>query len=434
MGADGNKTIVMNDTKGNIQYSIGNPAERDRSATSASLSGHRVTRLHSQAAGLGQRPDVAIGNISTPCYVIDECVLERNLKILADVQKKTGCKIILALKGFALFSLFPLIRKYLRGVTASSLDEARLGHEEFGGEVHVCAPACKETEFPELLSYADHIVFNSFSQWKRFKPLVTAHDQKVECGIRMNPEHSEVEVAAYDPCRKHSRLGVTAGEFRPDELDGISGLHFHSLCEVNADALERTLHAVEDKFGFCLEQMKWVNFGGGHHITRKDYDIDGLCDSIIRFRKRYNVDVYLEPGEAVALNAGVLVASVLDITRNEIDIAILDTSASAHMPDVLEMPYRPEIAGAGISGQYPYNYRLGGITCLAGDIIGDYSFREPLDVGTKLVFLDMAHYTIVKTTTFNGVKLPSIAVCNSDTGEFRVIREFGYEDYKERLG
>lgn len=381
-----------------------------------------------------ENPQSAIGNVFTPCYVINEYALEQNLKILATVRQRTGCKILLALKGFALFSVFPLLRKSLDGANASSLDEARLGHEEFGGEVHVCAPAFKDAEFPEILLYADHIVFNSFSQWQRFKPLVMSHKRRVECGIRINPEHSEVRVAVYDPCQKHSRLGVPVAEFKPDELDGISGLHFHSLCEVNADALERTLHAVEEKFGFCLGRMKWVNFGGGHHITRKDYDIDRLCDLIVRFRERYNVDVYLEPGEAVALNAGVLVASVLDITRNEIDIAILDTSASAHMPDVLEMPYRPEIAGAGSWGQYPYNYRLGGITCLAGDVIGDYSFCEPLDVGSRLVFLDMAHYTIVKNTTFNGVRLPSIAVWNSGTGDFRVIREFGYEDYKQRLG
>jgi len=378
--------------------------------------------------------NVELHKIPTPCYVIDEYALEQNLKILATVRQRTGCKILLALKGFALFSVFPLLRKNLDGANASSLDEARLGYEEFGGEVHVCAPAFKDIEFPEILSYADHIVFNSFSQWQRFKPLVMSHKRQVECGIRINPEHSEVRVAVYDPCQKHSRLGVPVAEFKSDELDGISGLHFHSLCEVNADALERTLNAVEEKFGFCLRRMKWVNFGGGHHITRNDYDVDKLCDLIVRFKERYNVDVYLEPGEAVALNAGFLVASVLDITRNEIDIAILDTSASAHMPDVLKMPYRPGIAGAGAWGQYAYNYRLGGITCLAGDVIGDYSFHEPLDVGSRLVFLDMAHYTIVKNTTFNGVRLPSIAVYNSATGEFRVDREFGYEDYKERLG
>lgn len=375
-----------------------------------------------------------IRNVSTPCYVVDECALERNLKVLAGVQEKTGCKIILALKGFALFGFFPVIRKYLCGVCAASLDEARLGREEFGGEVHVCAPAWSNAEFRELLSYADYVVFNSFSQWQRFKPLTEAHGRKIECGIRINPEHSEGTVAIYDPCQKYSRLGVIAAEFRRDELDGLSGLHFHSLCEVNADALERTLEAVEEKFGSYLERMKWVNFGGGHHITREDYDIGRLCELIVRFRERYNVDVYLEPGEAVALNAGVLAASVLDITRNEIDIAILDTSASAHMPDVLEMPYRPEIAGAGVPGQFPHNYRLGGITCLAGDVIGDYSFPKPLKIGSKLVFLDMAHYTMVKNTTFNGVRLPSIAVCNSVTGKLRVIREFGYQDYKQRLG
>lgn len=338
----------------------------------------------------------------------------------------------MALKGFAMFSLFPLIRKYLQGTTASSLDEARLGFEEFGREVHVCAPAYRSDEFKELLGYSDHIVFNSFSQWNRFKPIIQAGKKPIQCGLRVNPEHSEVAVSIYDPCGPGSRLGITRENFKPQDLSGISGLHFHTLCELNADALQRTLPVFENKFGEFLTDMRWVNFGGGHHITRKDYDVELLCRLINDFKTRYPLQVYLEPGEAIALNAGVLVASVLDIIHNQIDIAILDTSAAAHMPDVLEMPYRPEIAGAGKPGDHPHIYRLGGLTCLAGDIIGDYAFPEPLKVGSKLIFQDMAHYTMVKNNTFNGVRLPSIAVADN-AGNIRIVRKFGYEDYRDRL-
>lgn len=373
-----------------------------------------------------------VTNIPTPCYVVDEEAVERNLKVLDSVQQRTGCRIIMALKGFAMFSLFPLIRRYLCGVCASSLDEARLGREEFGREVHVFAPAYKEAEIEEILGYCGHIVFNSFSQWDRFKPFVRRREGTVRCGIRVNPEHSEVKVPIYDPCGPFSRLGVTRKNFEPDNLAGISGLHFHSLCELNADSLERTLGAVEEKFGEFLKGMEWVNFGGGHHITREDYDVDLLCEIVADFRKRRGLEVYLEPGEAIALNTGILAASVLDIVHNEMDMAILDTSAAAHMPDVLEMPYRPEIEGAGKAGEYPYTYRLGGLTCLAGDVIGDYSFREPLTTGSRLIFLDMAHYTMVKNNTFNGVRLPSIAILDRKK-EIRTIREFGYEDYRNRL-
>jgi carboxynorspermidine decarboxylase len=300
--------------------------------------------------------------------------------------------------------------------------------------VHLCAPAYREEEFGELLACADHIVFNSFSQWRRFRAAAAAGGGRVACGIRINPEHSEVATALYDPCGPHSRLGVTRREFREEELDGISGLHFHTLCELDSDALERTLRQVEAAFGPVLRRMRWVNFGGGHHITRPGYDVDRLCRVVGDFRDRYGTEVYLEPGEAIALNAGVLVASVLDIVRNEMDIAILDASAAAHMPDVLEMPYRPRIAGAGLPGEFPHAYRLGGPTCLAGDVIGDYSFPRPLQVGSRLVFLDMAHYTMVKNTAFNGVPLPSIALQEAGTGACRVVRRFGYEDYKGRLG
>jgi len=371
-------------------------------------------------------------SIQTPCYVVDEAALERNLEVLDTVQRRSGCRIIMALKGFAMFRVFPLIRRYLCGVAASSLDEARLGCQEFGGEVHVFAPAYKESEFDELLRYSDHLVFNSFSQWRRFRPLVQGSSKRVACGIRVNPEHSEVKPAIYDPCSRFSRLGVTRKNFEADQLDGISGLHFHNLCELNADSLARTLTAFEAKFGEFLERMHWVNFGGGHHITRQDYDIELLCRLIVDFADRYGVQVYLEPGEAIALNTGVLVASVLDVLHNEMNIAILDTSAAAHMPDVLEMPYRPAIVGAGQPAEFKHTYRLGGLTCLAGDVIGDYSFPEPLQEGSKLVFLDMAHYTMVKNNTFNGVRLPSIALRKLNQ-EIEVVREFGYEDYRNRL-
>ncbi|MHC1742558.1 MAG: carboxynorspermidine decarboxylase [Syntrophobacteraceae bacterium] len=373
-----------------------------------------------------------VSSVPTPCYVIDEAALEENLRVLDSVQERTGCHILMALKGFAMFSLFPLIRRTLHGVAASSLDEARLGYEEFGKEVHVFAPAFRDSEFDELCRYGDHLVFNSFAQWSRFRDRVKTSGRPIRCGIRVNPEHSEVQVPIYDPCGPYSRLGVTPANFRADLLDGISGLHFHNLCELNADSLERTLEVFERKFSRYLPGMEWVNFGGGHHITRPDYDVNLLCEIILAFKKRYPLEVYLEPGEAIALNTGVLVATVLDIVQNEMEIAILDTSAAAHMPDVLEMPYRPGIVGGGEPGEYAHTYRLGGMTCLAGDVIGDYSFADPLKPGSRLVFLDMAHYTMVKNNTFNGVRLPSIAVRKRD-GDIRIIRTFHYEDYRNRL-
>ena len=376
--------------------------------------------------------NIDVTDIETPCYIVDEAALERNLKILDSVQQRTGCKIIMAMKGFAMFSVFPLIRQYLSGVAASSLHEARLGFEEFSKDVHVCAPAYIESEFDELLSYSSHMVFNSFSQWDRFRKKIQQAQKDIKCGIRINPEHSEVKTSIYDPCAQYSRLGVTLDQFRNNNLNGITGLHFHTLCELNADALKRTLEAVTEKFNPYIRAIKWINFGGGHHITRNDYDLDMLCCLIDDVKTDYNVAVYLEPGEAIALNAGVLVASVLDIVSNEMDIAILDTSAAAHMPDVLEMPYRPDILDAGKPGEFPHTYRLGGLTCLAGDVIGDYSFPEPLAVGSKLVFLDMAHYTMVKNNTFNGVRLPSIAI-RDHSERIERIRAFHYENYRNRL-
>lgn len=377
--------------------------------------------------------DLELGGVPSPSFVVDEARLRHNLAIFREVKKRTGCKILLALKGFSMFSTFPLLRTVLDGTCASSPHEARLGHEEFGGEVHVFAAAYSEPDIETLLPIAGHFSFNSLSQWNRYKTRIQSSGRKIDCGLRINPRHSEVEVAIYDPCAKFSRLGIPADQLEHADLSGISGLHFHNLCEKNADALERTLVAVEQKFGRWISRMKWMNFGGGHHITRSDYDVDKLCSLITRFKKQYPVEVYLEPGEAVALNTGYLVATVLDIIHNDMDIAILDTSATCHMPDTLEMPYRPMIVGSGQPGELAHTYRLGGLSCLAGDVINDYSFSRPLQIGDRLVFTDMGHYSMVKTTTFNGIKLPSIVYYRRNPDRADVVREFGYADFKSRL-
>lgn len=375
--------------------------------------------------------DLDVSEVDTPVYIVDVGALRRNLAILADVQARAGCKILLALKGFAMWSVFPIVGEYLSGIAASSVAEARLGREQLGKEVHAYAPAYSPADLDEILGLVDHVVFNSFSQWERLGDRVRATG--VKAGIRVNPEHSEVEVPLYDPAAPGSRLGVTRAQFRPDLMDGVSGLHFHTLCELGADALQRTLAVFERAFADEIRRVEWVNFGGGHHITRPGYDLDLLVDLVRGFRDRHGVEVYLEPGEAIALGTGVLVASVLDVVHNGIDIALLDTSATAHMPDVLEMPYRAVIEGAGAPGEHAHTYRLGGQTCLAGDVIGDYSFPRRLEVGDKLVFRDMAHYTMVKNTAFNGVRLPSIAIHDPADRSIRVVRKFGYEDYKNRL-
>jgi len=377
--------------------------------------------------------DINIDKLPTPCYIVDERLLIKNLEILDSIQQRTGCKILLALKGFSMHSVFPLVGKYLKGVTSSSLFEAKLGYEKMGKEVHTYAPAYLEKEFDEILHYSDHIVFNSFHQWNKYKDRVKSLGSKnIECGIRINPEYSEGKTAIYDPCSNYSRLGVTLSDFKPEELDGIDGLHFHTMCQQNSDTLERTVEVIEEKFGEYLKKIKWLNLGGGHHITRPDYDIERLVRTILYLKNKYSIEIYLEPGEAVALNTGYLVATVLDIVDNGMKIAILDSSAACHMPDVLEMPYRPDIIGAGKADEYAYTYRLGGNTCLAGDIIGDYSFKEPLKPGSKLVFCDMAHYTMVKNNMFNGVNLPSIATFNEDEG-IKIIKQFNYEDFVTRL-
>lgn len=376
--------------------------------------------------------DIDIKSLPTPCYIVDEGLLVRNLEILDSIQKRTGCKILLAQKGFSMHSVYPLIGKYLAGVTSSSLFEARLGYEKMGKEVHIYAPAYIEEEFDEIMKYCDHIVFNSFHQWGKYKGKVKTATKKIGCGIRINPEYSELEHPIYDPCYKFSRLGVTLPNFKPEELEGIEGLHFHTMCEQNSDTLERTIKVVDEKFGRYIKDMKWLNFGGGHHITRPDYDIEALVRSINYFQDKYGIDVYLEPGEAVALNTGYLVAKVLDTVENGINIAILDTSAACHMPDVLEMPYRPNIIGAGMPNENLVTYRLGGHTCLAGDIIGDYSFNQKLKPGDRLVFCDMAHYSMVKNNTFNGINLPAIALYSEKEG-IKIIKQFRYEDFEGRL-
>jgi carboxynorspermidine decarboxylase len=369
--------------------------------------------------------------LPTPCYVVDEGLLVKNLEILQGVIRRTGCRILLAQKAFSMFSLYPLIGRYLNGTAASGLYEARLGAEEMGKENHVFSPAYREDEFDEIVSLCDHIVFNSFSQLERFGG--TAKKAGRSIGLRINPELSTQQGhAIYDPCAIGSRLGITEKNFQPDMLNGVDGIHFHTLCEQNANALIATLAAVEEKFGPHLHRIKWFNLGGGHHITREDYDIKTLEQNIVRLQDTYKVQVYLEPGEAIALNAGFLQTKVLEIVSNNINIAILDTSAACHMPDVLEMPYRPPLLGAGQAGEKPHTYRLGGPTCLAGDIIGDYSFDHPLAVGDRLVFGDMAIYTMVKNNTFNGMALPAIAV-KDQSGDCRLIRKFSYQDFKTRL-
>lgn len=370
-------------------------------------------------------------SLRTPYFLVDEGLLVRNLEILQDVAEQSGCKILLAQKAFSMFSCYPLIRRYLAGTTASGVYEARLGHEEFGGETHVFSPAYRPDEFEVLLRYADDFVFNSPAQVRKYAEKACAAGKSV--GLRVNPECSTQEGhAIYDPCAPGSRLGTTAENFDPALLPLLDGLHFHTLCEQGADALETTLAAFEEKFGRWLPGLKWLNLGGGHHITRDDYDRALLIRLVRRLRETYGVEVYLEPGEAVVLNAGFLVSQVLEIVHNGMDIAILDTSAACHMPDVLEMPYRPPVLDSGEAGEKAHTYRFAGPTCLAGDVIGDYSFDRPLREGDFVVFGDMALYTMVKTNTFNGMPLPSI-VLRTREGACRLIRSFDYVDFKSRL-
>lgn len=372
-----------------------------------------------------------IDQVPTPAYVIDEAKLVNNLEILKSVQDRTGCKVLLAQKAFSMYATYPLISQYLAGTTASGLYEARLGREEFGGEVHVFAPAFKDADLEEILEIADHIVFNSERQLR--KHLDKCRAAGVSVGLRINPECStQGEHALYDPCAAGSRFGVRIDQFSEDLLDLVDGLHFHTLCEQNSDDLKKTLDAVEAKFGPYLHRIKWLNMGGGHHVTREDYDLDLLISSIQHMQEIYGLEVYIEPGEAIALNAGYLVTEVLDIVENGIETLVLDASATCHMPDVLEMPYRPPLRNGFEAGEKDYTYRLSSNTCLTGDIIGDYSFEKPVEIGDKLYFEDMAIYSFVKNNTFNGIGLPSLVLMDK-TGDCRIIKSFGYEDFKGRL-
>ncbi len=371
---------------------------------------------------------IDFNTVKTPCYIVDCNALKKNLEILKHVKEASGCKILLAQKAFSCYGVYPLISSYLDGTTASSLHEAKLGFEEFGKETHIFSAAFREDELAEIASVTDHVVFNSFYQFDKYKSFFT----EKSIGIRVNPEHSEVETELYNPCAKGSRLGILAEDVKNHGIEGIEGIHFHALCEQGADVLERVLLSFEEKFSTFFPRLKWVNFGGGHHITRENYDVEKLITIIKSFKKKYNnIEVYLEPGEAIALNAGYLVTSVLDIVKNGIDIAITDCSAECHMPDVIEMPYRPEIVGAANVNEKSFTYRISSQTCLAGDVVGDYSFDNPLKIGSRLVFCDMAIYSMVKNNTFNGINLPSIYI--SDNGNLTLWKEFGYSDFKSRL-
>lgn len=372
-----------------------------------------------------------IDQVPTPAYVIDEAKLVNNLEILKSVQDRTGCKVLLAQKAFSMYATYPLISQYLAGTTASGLYEAKLGREEFGGEVHVFAPAFKDADLEEILEIADHIVFNSERQLRKHVDKCRAAG--VSVGLRINPECStQGEHALYDPCAAGSRFGVRINQFSEDLLDLVDGLHFHTLCEQNSDDLKTTLDAVEAKFGPYLHKVKWLNMGGGHHVTREDYDVELLISSIQHMQEIYGLEIYIEPGEAIALNAGYLVTEVLDIVENGIETLVLDASATCHMPDVLEMPYRPPLRHGFEAGEKAFTYRLSSNTCLTGDIIGDYSFEKPVEIGDKLYFEDMAIYSFVKNNTFNGIGLPSLVLMDQ-TGDCRIIKSFGYEDFKGRL-
>jgi carboxynorspermidine decarboxylase len=403
------------------------------------LSKNRISNLSEPTAG-SIAADTFAGfdprRVPSPCFVVDEVAIERNLKILNRVQQESGAKVLIALKAFSMFSLAPLIMRYLSGTCSSGLLEAKLGKEEYGKEVHVYSAAYTPGDMAEILQIADHVVFNTLNQWRRFQPLIqTAKAQRphLDFGLRINPLHSEGKVPMYDPCAPGSRLGTPIAQLKGQDLSGISGLHFHTLCEQGFEPLSRTLDAVEKQCGDLLSQMKWINFGGGHHISHPDYNVDALIARVREFSRHYQVQVYLEPGEAVAIRSGVLVTEVLDVLDNSMPIAVVDSSATCHMPDTLEMPYRAHIFNSGEPHELPHTYRLGGLSCLAGDVMGDYSFAQPLQVGQRLVFDDMAHYTMVKTTTFNGVRLPALAIWNSSTDDLRIVREFGYQDFRSRL-
>jgi len=373
-----------------------------------------------------------IDKIITPNWIIDENLLEKNLQIMRYIKRETNCKILLALKGYAIHSTFDLISKYLDGCCASGLNEAILAYEEFGKEVHTYSPAFKDSEIEDIAKISNHLVFNSISQFQKYYDKTKKINPNISLGLRVNPELSCSPVEKYNPCGVYSRLGVTIENFDISILKYCDGLHFHALCEQGAEELERVLEAFEEKFGDYISQMKWINFGGGHHITKKGYNIELLISLINRFKTKYNVNIYLELGEAIGWEVGVLVASVVDIIHNGMDIAILDICSEAHLPDTIIMPYRAEIRGAKDANKLEFTYRITGNSCLAGDVMGDYSFKNRLKIGDKIIFEDQIHYTIVKATTFNGVALPSISILKSN-GVIQEVKKFGYNDFKDRL-
>lgn len=371
--------------------------------------------------------------IPSPCYVIDETRFRENLSLIRHVSEVSGCEIILAFKGFAMWGVFDIIREYIKGAAASSVNEARLCYEEIGSKAYTYSPVFKKSEFNEILRYSSHITFNSLEQYKKYYPLLKKSSSRISAGLRINPEFSEIGHGLYNPCSPGSRLGITAGSIESGLPEGVEGLHFHVLFESDSQQLGNVLNVVEKKFGKHFPYLKWINMGGGHLITRKDYDTVHLINTLTRFRSRYGLNVILEPGSAFAWETGELVSTVEDIVENNgIRTAILDVSFTAHMPDCLEMPYKPKILGATEPDNGKYVYRMGGNSCLSGDFIGDWGFIKPLVPGDRIVFADMIHYTMVKTTTFNGVGHPSIGIWSRD-GKFRLLRKFGYEDYKNRL-
>ena len=376
--------------------------------------------------------NIYLQKLPSPCWLLNEKKLNENLILINTIREESGAKILLALKGYALWKSFPLLQSYLNGCCASGLHEAKLAHETFQKEVHTYSPAFKEEEIKEIAQISHHIVFNSITQFTKYSKKVKGINSELSLGLRINPEYSESPKEIYNPCGLYSRLGTTLTNFDSSILSELDGLHFHALCEQSADALENVLIHFEEKFGKYIPQMKWINFGGGHHITHKGYNVTKLISIIKTFKSKYDVEVYLEPGEAIGWETGNLVTTVLDIVHNGIDIAILDSSAEAHMPDTIIMPYRAEVKHAGKAGEKKYTYRLAGNTCLAGDIMGDYSFDTPLHRGDQVIFCDQIHYSMVKATTFNGIQLPSIAIQKID-GSIEVIREFGYQDFKKRL-
>jgi carboxynorspermidine decarboxylase len=386
--------------------------------------------MQTQAGDAGAFERFDLSRVPSPCFVVDEIAIERNLAILADVADQSGARILSALKAFSMFALAPLVRSYLHGTCASGLYEARLAREEYGGKVATYCAAYKSAEIEPILALSDHIIFNSNAQKVRFLPTVRASKRDVEIGLRINPEHSEGEIPKYDPCAPHSRLGMPISQLTDEVLAGVDGLHFHTLCEQGFAPLARTWAAIEEKILPYVPNLKWLNFGGGHHITRADYDRAGLVAFIRDLRSKTGLEIYLEPGEAVALDAGILVGEVLDLPQNGMNLAICDISATCHMPDVIEAPYRPAMMFETTDGT---PYRFGGPSCLAGDVIGDFVRDTPLKIGDRIAFLDQAHYSMVKTNTFNGVALPSIAIWNSQTDALTMVREFSYDDFRNRL-